>query len=70
MARDMGDLNSEAKAWFHLGLVLEEVDREQDSLGAYRNARELFQTMGLDADVQDCNNRIEGLSQPKKPINC
>ena len=68
MARDMGDLNSEAKAWFHLGLVLEEVYREPDALGAYRNARELFQTMGLDAGVQLCNDKIERLSQPKKPV--
>ena len=68
IARDIGDRNSEAKAWFHSGLVLEEVDREQDALGAYRNARELFQTMGLDTYVQFCNDRIERLSQPKKPV--
>ncbi|KHG41538.1 hypothetical protein OA07_06860 [Aphanizomenon flos-aquae 2012/KM1/D3] len=48
---------------FNLGLSLEKVDREQDALGAYRNARELYQTMGLDADVQDCHDKIEVLSQ-------
>ena len=66
--REIGDVRGEANAWFNLGLSLEKVDREQDALGAYRNARELFQTMGLDTDVQDCNNAIEGLSQPKKPV--
>ena len=68
IAREIGDRNSQAKAWFNLGLVLEEVNREPDALGAYRNARELYQTMGLDANVQDCNNAIERLSQPKKPV--
>ena len=66
--KDIGDIRGEANAWFNLGLSLEKVDREQDALGAYRNARELYQTMGLDTDVQDCNNAIEGLSQPKKPL--
>jgi len=66
--KDIGDIQGEANAWFNLGLSLEKVDREQDALGAYRNARELYQTMGLDTDVQNCNNAIEGLSQPKKPL--
>ncbi len=66
--KDIGDIQGEANAWFNLGLSLEKVDREQDALGAYRNARELYQTMGLDTDVQDCNDKIERLSQPKKPV--
>jgi hypothetical protein len=33
-----------------------------------RNLRELYQTMGLDADVQDCNDKIERLLQPKAPV--
>jgi tetratricopeptide (TPR) repeat protein len=66
--KEIGDIRVEATAWFNLGLSLEKVDREQDALGAYRNARELYQTMGLDTDVQNCNNAIEGLSQPKKPV--
>ena len=61
--RQIGDIQGEAIAWLNLGLTLENVNREPDALGAYRNARELFQTMGLDANVQDCNDRIEGLSQ-------
>ena len=68
IAKKIGDIRVEATAWFNLGLSLEKVDREQDALGAYRNARELYQTMGLDTDVQNCNNAIEGLSQPKKPV--
>jgi tetratricopeptide (TPR) repeat protein len=64
IAREIGDRNSEAVAWYNLGLSLENLNRESDALGAYRNARELCQAMGLDANVQDCNNAIERLSQP------
>jgi tetratricopeptide (TPR) repeat protein len=53
IAKEIGDIRGEANDWFNLGLSLEKVDREQDALGAYRNARELYQTMGLDTDVQD-----------------
>jgi tetratricopeptide (TPR) repeat protein len=68
IAREIGDRNSEAKAWFNLGETLQNLNREPDALGAYRNARELFQIMGLDANVQDCNNNIDRLSQPKMPV--
>ena len=33
------------------------------AIDAYRNARQLYQAMGLDADVQDCEEAIERLSQ-------
>lgn len=65
IAREIGDRNLEAIAWFNLGLSLENVNRESDALGAYRNARKLCQAMGLDAKVQDCNDAIEQISQPK-----
>ncbi|MEH2401346.1 tetratricopeptide repeat protein [Nostoc sp.] len=68
ISREIGDRNGEAIAWFNLGLSLENLNRESDALGAYRNARELFQAMGLDVNVQDCNNAIERLSQPKTPV--
>ncbi|MEH1842758.1 MAG: tetratricopeptide repeat protein [Nostoc sp.] len=66
--REIGDIRGEAIAWFKLGLSLENVNRESDALGAYRNASELYQAMGLDADVLDCNNAIERLSQPKTSV--
>jgi len=66
--REIGDIRGEAIAWFNLGLSLKNVNRQSDALGAYRNARELYQAMGLDAKVQDCNNAIERLSQPKTPV--
>jgi heme oxygenase len=33
-----------------------------------RNLRKIYQTMGLDADVQACHNKIERLSQPQTPV--
>ncbi|TAE53280.1 MAG: tetratricopeptide repeat protein, partial [Nostocales cyanobacterium] len=66
--REIVYVQGEATAWFNLGLVLEKVDREADALGAYRNARGLCETMGLDAKVQNCNDAINRLSQPQKPV--
>ncbi|MGI8501311.1 MAG: tetratricopeptide repeat protein [Hassallia sp.] len=68
ISKEIGDIRGEANSWFNLGLSLENLNRESDALGAYRNARELFQAMGLDANVQDCNNAIERLSQPQTPV--
>lgn len=68
IAREIGDRKGQADAWFNLGLALEYVNRDSDALAAYRNACKLYQVMGLDAYVQDCNNSIERLSQPKTPV--
>lgn len=68
IAREIGDHKGQADAWFNLGLALENVNRELDALGAYRKARELYQTIGLDTNVQRCNNAIERLSQPQTPV--
>jgi tetratricopeptide (TPR) repeat protein len=70
ISREIGDVLGESLSLNNLGDAYDSLglDREQDALEAYRNARELYQTMGLDADVQDCNDKIEGLSQPKKPV--
>ncbi|TFI55297.1 tetratricopeptide repeat protein [Mastigocladus laminosus UU774] len=64
----IGDVSGQANSWFNLGLVLEKVNRQSDAMGAYRNACELYQAMGLDADVQDCNNAINRLSHPLAPV--
>ena len=65
--RDIGDRFPVAIAWFNLGWALENVNRESDAVGAYRNARELYQAMGLDTDAQYCDREIERLSQPQVP---
>ncbi len=61
--REIGDRLGEAIAWFNLGLALENVNRKSDAIDAYRNARQLYEAMGLDADVQNCDQAIERLSQ-------
>jgi tetratricopeptide (TPR) repeat protein len=66
--REIGDIRGEAIVWLNLGLSLENLNRESDALGAYRNARELFQVTGIDDNVQLCNNAIKRLSQPKTPV--
>ncbi|MBE9145184.1 tetratricopeptide repeat protein [Planktothrix mougeotii LEGE 06226] len=50
--------------WANLGESLGKINRTEDSLGAYRNARELYQNLGLDADVQKCDNAIQQLTSP------
>ncbi|BAY96876.1 tetratricopeptide TPR_3 [Tolypothrix tenuis PCC 7101] len=66
--RKIGNLRGQANAWFNLGLTLEKVYQESDALGAYRNAHERFEEMGLNAELALCKNAIERLSQPKAPV--
>ncbi|MEH2345643.1 MAG: tetratricopeptide repeat protein [Nostoc sp.] len=68
IAREIGNCREEADACLNLATVLKNVNRELDALGAYHNARKLFQAMGLDAKVQNCNDAIERLSKPKMPV--
>ncbi|MEH2230019.1 MAG: tetratricopeptide repeat protein [Nostoc sp.] len=64
----MGERRVEANAWLNLGGALVSANRESDALGAYRNARELYQAMELEKEVKLCNNSIERLSQQKTPV--
>jgi tetratricopeptide (TPR) repeat protein len=59
IAQEIGDRRGEANAWFNLAIVLNKLNREQDAMGADLNARQLYQAMQLDADVQDCDNKIQ-----------
>ena len=59
----IGDRKGEAYACFNLGLALSKVNRSEDALDAFRNARELFAGMGLQSDLQDCENKIQELTQ-------
>ncbi len=68
IARKIGDRQREGHSWYNLALKLENVDRESDAIGAYRNAHKLYQAMGLNADVNNCNKAIERLSQQKTPV--
>ncbi len=57
--QEIGDRRGEAISWFNLANVLNKLNRKQDAMGAYRNARQLYQSMQLDAKVQDCDNAIQ-----------
>ena len=63
IAQEIGDRSGEALAWFNLGGALEKVKQKSEAVDAYGNARQLYQEMGLDADVQDCDEAIERVSQ-------
>ncbi|MBD1942704.1 tetratricopeptide repeat protein [Coleofasciculus sp. FACHB-712] len=59
--REIGDRNGEATALFNLGNTLAKLGRKSEALAAYQNARDLYQAMGLDADVQNAENAIQSL---------
>ena len=63
IAREIGDRNGAAKALFKLGLALEQLDQRQDALEAIGQARSLFQAMGLETEVADCDQAIQRLSE-------
>ncbi|HLO89043.1 MAG TPA: tetratricopeptide repeat protein, partial [Nostocaceae cyanobacterium] len=62
------DRRGKANVWFNLGGVLVNANRVEDAVGAYYNARELYQDMGLEKETQLCNKAINRLSQPKPSI--
>ncbi len=66
IAREIGNRGGEANSYFNLGLVLAKLRRKTESIEAYQNARRLYQEMGLDQDVEDCD---EALRPPRHKIN-
>ena len=63
ISREIGDRSGEAIAWFNLGLALEKVKQKSAAIDAYGNARQLYEAMELDADVQKCDRAIERISK-------
>ncbi|MBD1935217.1 MULTISPECIES: tetratricopeptide repeat protein [Cyanophyceae] len=61
--REIGDRNGEATSLFNLGNGLAKLGRKSEAIAAYQNARDLYQAMELDADVQDADNAIQRLSK-------
>ncbi|MEC4893551.1 MAG: tetratricopeptide repeat protein, partial [Oscillatoria sp. PMC 1051.18] len=61
IAREIGDRRGEANSWFNLGNSLAKLKQKSSANNAYLHARELYQGMGLDTDVEDCNNAIHRL---------
>lgn len=63
IARSISDRSGEAIGWFDLGDALSELNQKSDAIDAYGNARQLYEAMELDANVQNCDEAIEWLSQ-------
>ncbi|NEP02757.1 MAG: tetratricopeptide repeat protein [Symploca sp. SIO2E9] len=62
ITQEIGDRHGEAKSCFNSGFALKELGKTSEAITAYRNARQLYQAMGLDAKVQNCDHVIETLN--------
>ncbi|NCR03153.1 MAG: tetratricopeptide repeat protein [Microcystis aeruginosa LG13-03] len=68
ITREIGDRGGEAKAWFNLGLTYYKLKRISEAKEAYLQSRELYQALGLAADVQKCDDEIRQLETRKYPL--
>jgi len=62
IARQLGHRRFEANGWFNLGFALKELGRTSEAKNAWEKARELFQAMELNVDVQKIDDQIHNLS--------
>ena len=53
--REIGNKRSEARTWFNLGNTWKNLQQKSEAKTAYENARKLYQAMGLEREVEDCN---------------
>ena len=65
LARELGDRRGEANAWFNLGLTREKLTQTIVAIESLRRVRELYQAMGLETDVQDCDTAIQRVKSDK-----
>jgi len=68
ITREIGDRGGEASSWFNLGLTYYKLKRIAEAKEAYLQSRELYQALGLAADVQDCDQAIRQLETRKYPL--
>ena len=68
ITREIGDRGVEASSWFNLGVTYYKLKRIAEAKEAYLQSRELYQALGLAADVQDCDNKIRQLETRKYPL--
>ncbi|MFM7791819.1 MAG: tetratricopeptide repeat protein, partial [Microcystis panniformis] len=68
ITREIGDRGGEAVSWFNLGLTYDKLKRISEAKEAYLQSRELFQALGLAADVQKCDDKIRQLETRKYPL--
>jgi tetratricopeptide (TPR) repeat protein len=61
--REIGDKQGEANTWFNLGNTRKNLQQKSEAKTAYENARNLYQAMGLDKKVEDCDKAIQSLEE-------
>ncbi|MFM6738492.1 MAG: tetratricopeptide repeat protein, partial [Microcystis panniformis] len=66
--REIGDRRGEANAWFNLGVTYDKLKRISEAKEAFLQSRELYQALGLAADVQKCDDKIRQLETRKYPL--
>jgi tetratricopeptide (TPR) repeat protein len=66
--REIGNRGGEASSWFNLGVTYYKLKRIAEAKEAYLQSRELYQALGLAADVQDCDDQIRQLETRKYPL--
>ncbi|MEH1877830.1 tetratricopeptide repeat protein [Nostoc sp.] len=62
IAQQLGHHRFEANGWFNLGFALKELGRTSEVKNAWTKARELFQAMELNLNVQRIDDEIHDLS--------
>ncbi|WP_228052276.1 tetratricopeptide repeat protein [Nodosilinea sp. LEGE 07298] len=61
IAREISDRHGEANSLFNLGSTLDRVDKKWDARQSYEAAKALYQDMGSQQDVADCDKAIYDL---------
>jgi tetratricopeptide (TPR) repeat protein len=61
--REIGDRNGEAITWFNLGITYKNLQQKSEAKTAYEKARNLYQAIGLNKKVEDCNEAIKRLEE-------
>lgn len=69
IVRDIGSRQEEAISWFNLGETLAKLKQKSEAIAAYQNARELYQVMELEAQVQNCDAVLRNLSEKASPLS-
>ena len=61
ISQQIGTHDVEAESWFNLGDTRKNLQQKSEAKTAYENARELYQAMGLDKKVEECDKAIQDL---------
>jgi tetratricopeptide (TPR) repeat protein len=61
ISQQSGDRNQEAGSLFNLAKTFSKLDRKQEAIQFYQNARQLYQVIDLEEDVRGCDEAIASL---------